>query len=91
MVRGDTAEAQRTVLFEAAAVSVQVEKVGEVLVGQVVPGERGTIALVTAGGEVTEAEVDELGRFSLPALPAEPVRLRWRTPGTSLVTDWVRL
>jgi hypothetical protein len=91
VVRGDPAEAPRTVLFETAAVSVQVEKVGGGLVGQVVPAERGTVTLVTAGGEVADADVDELGRFSLAALPSEPVRLRWRTSAASLVTEWVRL
>jgi hypothetical protein len=91
VVRGEPAQAQRTVLFESSAVSVQVEKLGELLVGQVIPPDRGTISLVSAGGDVIEVDVDELGCFSIEALPVEPVRLRWRTPAASLVTDWVRL
>ena len=90
-VRADATEAFRTILFDTSAVSIELERLGDLLVGQVIPPEPGTISLVGASGTVTETEVDDLGRFSLETVPAEPVRFTWRTPTVSLVTDWVRL
>jgi hypothetical protein len=89
VVRG--AQMHRTVLFEGASGSVELQRSGDTLVGQVIPPENGEISLVAASGQVTDAEVDELGCFHLEGVPAEPVKFRWRTATASLVTDWIRL
>ncbi len=90
-VRGPGAPAHRTVVFEGGSASVELERSGSTLVGQVIPPEPGEITLVTASGQITGAEVDELGCFCLHTVPREPVKFRWRTATASVVTDWIRL
>lgn len=89
-VRGGE-DVPRTVMFEADTVSVELERTGDQVVGQIIPPRSGVIALVPAGGAATEAQVDDLGCFSFDRVPAGPVRLRWSTPAQAVVTDWIRL
>jgi len=90
-VRGPGGPTHRTVVFAASDASVQLSHSGDGVVGQLVPPTGGSVSLVTAGGEVATAELDELGCFSLPRPPDEAVRLRWRTAAGSFVTEWIRL
>jgi hypothetical protein len=90
-VRGPVTPNHRTVVFAAADASIQLSHSGDGVVGQLIPPTGGSVSLVTAGGDVASAELDELGCFSLPRPPAEPVRLRWRTEAGSFVTEWVHL
>jgi hypothetical protein len=90
-VRGPGGPAHRTVVFAASDASVQLSLGGDGVVGQLVPPTGGSVALLTAGGEVATAELDELGCFSLPRPPDEAVRLRWRTDAGSFVTEWIHL
>jgi hypothetical protein len=91
LVRSAAGEAHRIVLFEAGSVSVEVERNGASLVGQVVPPERGEILLEGAGGRAVRVPIDELGCFCIDDLPPELVRFRCETPTAHLVTDWIRL
>ncbi|GIF41410.1 hypothetical protein [Actinoplanes xinjiangensis] len=85
------ADAGRTVLFTGDTAEVQVERDGELLVGQVIPPAPGRLTAEGAQGHRTESEVDEVGCFSV-ALPAgEPVRLRVNAGAARLVTDWIRM
>ena len=83
----------RLLTFEAAHLTFVVEATelahGRKLVGQVVPAGPSELWWESAGGDSTSAKVDELGRFSLPQLPAGPARLRCELPdGTRVVTEW---
>ncbi|WP_328470610.1 hypothetical protein OHA21_05000 [Actinoplanes sp. NBC_00393] len=87
-VRG---ELHRTVMFACSSVTVQVERNAGLVVGQVVPAQEGEIGVLLAGGDATWLQTDELGCFSMPAVPPEAFRLRWRSPTADVVTDWIRL
>ena len=84
---------QHLLTFEAEHLTFVVESTeladGRKLVGQVMPPGPSELWLECAGGASASAEVDELGRFSLPQLPAGPTRLRCELPdGTRVVTEW---
>jgi hypothetical protein len=84
---------QHLLTFEAEHLTFVVESTeladGRKLVGQVMPAGPREVWLESAGGERAATEVDELGRFSLPQLPAGPARLRCELPdGTRVVTEW---
>ncbi|MBR7830086.1 hypothetical protein KDK95_27535 [Actinospica sp. MGRD01-02] len=84
---------QHLLTFEAEHLTFVVEATeladGRKLVGQVMPAGPREVWLESAGGERAATEVDELGRFSLPQLPAGPARLRCELPdGTRVVTEW---
>lgn len=83
----------RLLTFEAEHLTFVVEATelthGRKLVGQVVPAGPRELCLESAGGNTATTEVDELGRFSVPQLPAGPARLRCELPdGTRVVTEW---
>lgn len=83
----------RLLTFESEHLTFVVEATelphGRKLVGQVVPAGPRELWLECAEGGATSTEVDELGRFSLPQLPAGPTRLRCELPdGTRVVTEW---
>ncbi|MEU4423103.1 hypothetical protein AB0F81_20960 [Actinoplanes sp. NPDC024001] len=88
VVRG---ELHRTVMFACSSVTVQVERSAGLVVGQVVPAVEGDICVLLAGGECSWIRTDELGCFSLPAVPPEAFRLRWRSATADVITDWIRL
>jgi hypothetical protein len=84
---------QHLLTFEAEHLTFVVESTelaeGRKLVGQVMPAGPRELWLESAGGGSSSTEVDELGRFSLPRLPAGPARLRCELPdGTRVVTEW---
>ena len=84
---------QHFLTFEAAHLTFVVESTeladGRKLVGQVMPPGPSELWLECASGGSASAEVDELGRFALPQLPAGPARLRCQLPdGTRVVTEW---
>jgi hypothetical protein len=91
VVRGVAERRHRTVLFKGGRGSVEIERTGDTLVGQLIPPERGEISLVAARGPLTHADLDGLGCFCLDAVPTGPVKIRCRTATLSLVTDWIRL
>ena len=90
-VRGPATENHRMVLFEGRSVSVQLERNGDVVVGQMTPPGPGQLTLEGANGHRAQVDVDELGCFCLERLPAEPIRLRWDSDSAHLVTAWMRL
>jgi hypothetical protein len=84
---------QHLLTFESEHLTFVVESTelvqGRKLVGQIVPAGPRELWLESADGATAAASVDELGRFSLPQLPAGPARLRCELPdGTRVVTEW---
>lgn len=90
-LRGIDPDTYRTVLFEGASASVQLERAGAVVVGQVIPPEPGRLTVEAASGDRLDIEVDDVGCFSLDDVPDGPIRLRWHAPPVNLVTDWIGL
>jgi len=80
----------RMLVFEGAAMSVEIEVTGDEVAGQLTPPRAGHISVMAAGGSIDEVSTDEEGSFLL-ARPRGPVRLRCRTDAAAVVTDWVCL
>ncbi len=82
----------RALTFTSAHVTMELEIVGETLLGQVVPAQSATVTvqLDDGGGQALEADV--IGRFSVQPVPSGPFRLRCRTTdGTEALTGWIML
>jgi hypothetical protein len=90
LVRGSTTT-PRILEFHAARLSVELERTGSGLVGQLVPPTPARVALVGRDGEVDRAEADELGCFTLDHSSGELVRVRCETASAAVVTEWFRL
>ena len=71
-------------------VSLEVELNGNRLVGQIFPYVPGIITSVTIAGPEQNAEIDDVGCFSIE-VPTGPFRLRFDSPEVIFVTDWMRL
>lgn len=94
VVRSETgagAGTGRLLVFTAEPLSVELEVGPGGIVGQVVPPARAQVQLEAADGTVQEAAADDLGFFTLGAIPGGPVRLRCDTATSKLVTRWVEL
>jgi hypothetical protein len=87
----DGPAAPRVLAFEGADMGVEVEVVGDEMVGQIHPPSPGQVSVLTPEGTVGEVEADELGCFVLAPVPRGPVRLRCITGSAVIATDWVRL
>jgi hypothetical protein len=92
-VRGE--EGPRMLTFETPEVTIEVEVTASgsarSIVGQVVPPEAGRVEIRHAGG-TAEADVDELGRFSVERVERGPVSIRLHrasAPEAPVVTDWL--
>jgi hypothetical protein len=83
--------AGRLLVFSAEPLSVELEVGPGGIVGQVVPPASAQVQLETADGTVRQTAADELGFFTLEAIPSGPVRLRCDTATSKLVTRWVEL
>jgi hypothetical protein len=90
LVRGAPRE-PRTLEFRGARLSVELERTGTGLLGQLVPPTSGQVTLLGPGGELGRASADELGCFTLDHTSGGPVRVRCQTPSGALVTEWFRL
>lgn len=86
-----TEHSPRSLTFEGAGISVEVEHTAEGLVGQLVPPVRGRVTLWAPSGELDETSTDALGCFSFPGARRGPVRITCVTPSAQLLTEWVHL
>lgn len=77
--------------FASAGLTVELEVVEDAgrrrLFGQVVPAGPGTVEVQQGPGSVT-VEVDAVGRFAADDVLPGPVRLRCRSAGRVVETDW---
>ncbi|MEP6599609.1 MAG: hypothetical protein ABJB98_09215 [Actinomycetota bacterium] len=83
--------ALRCLTFDTSSITIELEIIDRVLHGQVVPAQTGTVELRHSGGEVTTAQIDEAGYFSLGPLPDGRFRLHCRTDDVSVLTDWITM
>lgn len=89
LVRG-AVSAPRSLVFDAADLTVELEVTAGRVVGQLVPPGPGEVVLETESAQETPIATDEAGCFTLAPAPGALVRLRCTTPSTTVVTDWVR-
>ncbi|MEQ6902687.1 hypothetical protein [Nocardioides sp. YIM 152588] len=90
LVRGDGEDAPRVLGFEGADFSLELEVDGDTLIGQVVPGRRCEVAVVTPGG-ATRSSTDASGLFSLAAPDRRPIRITVSDAGRTVSTEWLTL
>jgi hypothetical protein len=81
----------RYLTFDASRLSIELEIVGDVLHGQLVPAQAGRIQLRRADGTADDAAVNEVGYFTASP-PSGRFRLHCRTADDVVVqTDWISL
>jgi hypothetical protein len=81
----------RYLTFDASRLSIELEIVGEVLHGQLVPAQAGEIQLRRADGTADHATVNDVGYFTADP-PLGQFRLHCRTADDTVVqTDWITL
>ena len=89
-VRGPTAP-PRTLVFQGAQVSVELEQTETGLAGQLIPPAPGEVTLWGPDGELSAVTADEVGCFEVERPPGGLVRLRCLTSSGVLLTDWFRI
>lgn len=78
----------RTLAFESAGLSLELEVSAEGVVGQVSPPGAATVEAERADGRRSAVETDEFGSFTLDAPGSGPVRFHVSRGATGTVTDW---
>lgn len=86
----------RVVVFENEVMSVEIEIIGDTIVGQVVPPGQVRITVEVPEQEALQVHADELGCFSLTAgslgaLSRGPLRLQIERDKKVTVTEWTRV
>jgi hypothetical protein len=82
----------RALSFTSAHLTIELEVTQESLVGQIIPGQAGTIVVQPRQGAEMTAAVDEIGCFSIQPVPSAEFRLYCRTVGgTEAQTGWIAL
>jgi len=69
----------RALTFTSAQLTIELEIVGDSLLGQVVPAQRAAITMQPKIGAGITVDADEIGRFSIEPIPAGLFRLHCRT------------
>jgi hypothetical protein len=81
----------RTLVFDSAELSLEIEISGDGFVGQVTPPTPALIEVERPDGSRTEIETDALGSFTLVARGSGPVRFRVSRGTEVTVTDWINI
>lgn len=81
----------RVLIFTAEHLSLELEVMADLVVGQIVPPGPGEIVVETPDGATFRIEADDIGLFDFASLPRGQVRLRCETRDGNLVTDWLCL
>jgi len=72
--------------------SLELEVIGDRLLGQLVPPHGVAVEVQSQASGSTQIWTDEIGCFLIEPVPATPFRLHWHTEdGTEVVTDWITL
>jgi hypothetical protein len=96
------APAARLLTYQAGELTVEIEVTAAAVQGQLVPAQPGRIDVrpgccdvrpghrgVGPGSGGVSVEADELGYFVIRPAPRGPFRLRCRTAGMTVLTDWM--
>lgn len=78
----------RTLTFESAELSMEIETSVGGFVGQVSPPGTATVEAECADGRRSTAETDEFGSFTLASPGSGPMRFHLTRGTTAAVTDW---
>lgn len=82
----------RALTFTSAHLTIELEVTQDSLVGQIIPGQAGTIKVQPREGAEAAFPADEIGCFSVRPIPSGPFRLRCRTAaGLDVLTGWITL
>jgi hypothetical protein len=91
LVRSTTATEPRYLTFEGGGFTLDVEVIGDEVVGQVVPARVCAVVLRAADGGVVSAEADHGGFFTMTGAFGGAVRFEVTVDGVRRPTDWLRL
>jgi hypothetical protein len=82
----------RALTFTSARLTIELEVVGDSVLGQVVPAQSAAITVQPKVGAGIALDADEIGRFSIRPVPAGLFRLHCRTAtGIETLTGWITL
>ena len=82
----------RALTLASAHFSVELEVIGDRLLGQLVPPHGIAVQMQSRASGSTQIWTDEIGCFLVEPVPATPFRLHWRTEdGAEVATDWITL
>ena len=82
----------RALTLASAHFCLELEVMGDRLLGQLVPPHGTAVEVLSQASASTQIWIDEIGCFLLEPVPATPFRLHWRTEdGAEVVTDWITL
>jgi hypothetical protein len=82
----------RALTFTSARLTIELEIVGDSLLGQVVPGQPAAITVQPIVGATATLDADDIGRFSIEPMPTGLFRLHCRTAtGVEALTGWITL
>jgi hypothetical protein len=82
----------RALTLASAHFSLELEVIGDRLLGQLVPPHGVAVEVQSQVSGSTQIWTDEIGCFLVEPVPATPFRLHWRTEdGAGVVTDWITL
>jgi hypothetical protein len=89
--RAETASI-RALTFTSAHLTIELEVTLDSLIGQIVPGEPGTIKVQPKVGAETAVIADKIGLFAIEPIPSGSFRLHCRTDtGLEALTGWISL
>lgn len=82
----------RALTFTSAHLTMQVEVIGDSLIGQVIPPQEGMVEVQAWDGVAMTALVDGTGCFCATTIPRGSFRLRYRNQrDADVVTGWITL
>lgn len=79
----------RIMVFESDALSLEVELVGDTVVGQLAPPVEGSVVMEGTDGCRSTCDTDALGCFMLSAPSAGPLRFHVSTGTETITTEWL--
>jgi hypothetical protein len=89
LVRSSTATEPRFLSFEGGGMALELEVVGDELVGLVIPERACRVTVRSAAGRAVTVDVDETGFFSVAGAPTGNVRFEVAVGAARLATGWV--
>jgi hypothetical protein len=82
----------RALTLASVHFSLELEVIGDRLLGQLVPPHGMAVQVQSQASGSTQIWTDEIGCFLVEPVPATPFRLHWHTEdGAEVATDWITL